>query len=138
MSEKNIIKQLKDRITTLPAKNNKKQVLVVDDDKNIRDLLYQELKEEGFTVVEASDGIKAIDKIKESKPDIIILDIMMPGMNGFGVAAVIKNDPEFKDIPVLILSIVDDKKRGLHLGIDKYMTKPFEIEELLTEIKRLL
>lgn len=138
VSEKNIIKQLKDKITTLPAKNNKKQVLVVDDDQNIRDLLYQELIEEGFTVIEAADGIKAIKKIKESKPDIIILDIMMPGMNGLDVAAVIKNDPEFKDIPVLILSIVDDNQRGMHLGIDKYMKKPFEIENLLTEIERLL
>jgi CheY-like chemotaxis protein len=113
-------------------------ILVVDDEANIRSLLQQELTEAGFNVRQASNGKEALDKVRNERPDLIILDVMMPEMNGFDLAAVLKNDPETMDIPIIILSVLRDKERGYRLGIDRYLTKPIEIETLLQEIDHLL
>ncbi|MDX1471950.1 MAG: ATP-binding protein, partial [Flavobacteriaceae bacterium] len=87
-------------------------ILVVDDDTPIRSLLRQELGDAGYNIQEAANGKAALDMVRHSKPDLIILDVMMPEINGFDVAAVLKNDPATMDIPIIILSIVQDKERG--------------------------
>ena len=115
-----------------------KSVLVVDDDSNIRSLLQQELTEAGYTVRLAEDGRKALALIREETPGLVILDVMMPEMNGFDVAAVLKNDPATMDIPIIILSIVEDKERGFRLGVDRYLTKPIDTASLFHEVDTLL
>ncbi|WP_445383196.1 response regulator [Robiginitalea sp. IMCC43444] len=113
-------------------------ILVVDDDTPIRSLLRQELSDAGYNVKEAADGKAALDMVRVSKPDLIILDVMMPEINGFDVAAVLKNDPATMDIPIIILSIVQDKERGLRIGVDRYLTKPIDTEKLFHEVDELL
>ncbi|MEH2022921.1 PAS domain S-box protein [Nostoc sp.] len=135
-----LVKQLKEHvITTNPVVNqSRKTILVVDDDVNIRELLRQQLENEGYKVREAKDGVDAIHQIKTARPDLILLDVMMPQINGFDVAAVLKNDPHTADIPIIILSIIENKERGYHIGIDRYLTKPIDTEKLLNEIGSLL
>jgi signal transduction histidine kinase/DNA-binding response OmpR family regulator len=123
--------------TTMPANStdrSQKTILVVDDEAPIRELLRQCLSAEGYRVKEAKDGLEAIAQVKQELPDLVILDLMMPKMNGFDTAAVLKNDPQSMDIPILILSIVEDQKRGYALGVDRYLTKPPKTEELLKEV----
>ncbi|AUS99704.1 hybrid sensor histidine kinase/response regulator [Nostoc sp. CENA543] len=135
-----LVKQLKEHVITTNAARNhqRKTILVVDDDTNIRELLRQQLENEGYNVREAKDGMDAIQQIKIARPDLIVLDVMMPQINGFDVAAVLKNDPQTADIPIIILSIVENKERGFHIGIDRYLTKPIDSEKLLREIGLLL
>jgi PAS domain S-box-containing protein len=116
----------------------KKTVLVVDDDNSIRELLKQELEAEGYAVRQAADGRAALVEVKREKPDLIILDVMMPELSGFDVAAVLRNDPETLDIPIVILSVMQDKQRGYRLGVDRYFTKPTDTKVLLEEIGSLL
>lgn len=115
-----------------------KAILVVDDDQSIRELLRQELSGEGYEVRQAVDGRDAIAQVKASKPDLLILDVKMPEISGFDVSAILKNDPEYMDIPIIILSVEDDQERGYSLGVDKYLTKPIESNLLLSEVKELL
>ncbi len=116
----------------------KKTVLVVDDDSHIRELLRQELEAEGYGVREAKDGRDALAQVKREKPDLIVLDVMMPELSGFDVAAVLRNDPETLNIPIVILSVMQDKQRGYRLGVDRYFTKPTDTKVLLEEIGSLL
>ncbi|MEH1856854.1 MAG: PAS domain S-box protein [Nostoc sp.] len=135
-----LVKQLKEHVITKNAvlNQNRKTILVVDDDANIRELLRQQLENEGYNVREGKDGMDAIHQIKTARPDLILLDVMMPQINGFDVAAVLKNDPQTADIPIIILSIIENKERGYHIGIDRYLTKPIDTEKLLNEIGSLL
>ncbi len=135
-----LVEQLKKQVlkTTPHIENRQQSILVVDDEKHIRDLLKQELSESGYIVREASNGKEAIDSVRKELPDLIILDVMMPEMNGFDVAAVLKNDPLTMDVPILILSIIQDKERGYRLGVDRYLTKPIDTEKLFSEIGSLL
>jgi signal transduction histidine kinase/CheY-like chemotaxis protein len=131
-----LVRQLREKVATHHPRN--KSVLVVDDDANIRSLLSQELTEAGYTVRLADDGRKALALIREDIPGLVILDVMMPEMNGFDVAAVLKNDPATMDIPIIILSIVEDKERGFRLGVDRYLTKPIDTTSLFHEVDTLL
>ncbi|MBD2363567.1 PAS domain S-box protein [Anabaena minutissima FACHB-250] len=135
-----LVKQLKEHVIKKNAvlNENRKTILVVDDDANIRELLRQQLENEGYNVREAKDGVDAIQQIKIARPDLILLDVMMPQINGFDVAAVLKNDPQTADIPIIILSIIENKERGYHIGIDRYLTKPINSQHLLSEIDLLL
>ena len=85
-----------------------------------------------------ANGKAALDMVRIGKPDLIILDVMMPEINGFDVAAVLKNDPATMDIPIIILSIVQDKERGFRIGVDRYLTKPIDTEKLFHEVDELL
>jgi len=114
------------------------QILVVDDEPNIREMLRQSLEEEGYKVAEAINGIDAISQAKAVKPDLIILDVMMPHIDGFDVAVFLKNDPETRGIPIIIVSLIQDRERGWRLGVDSYFTKPINIAALLKEIGLLL
>jgi CheY-like chemotaxis protein len=135
-----LVRQLKKRMEqshpSMPAENS--TILVVDDDEGIRSLLRQELTEAGYNVEEAADGKAAIVKIRERRPDLVILDVMMPEMNGFDVAAILKNDPQTMEIPIIILSVVQDKSRGFRIGVDRYLTKPIDTQLLFSEIGNLL
>jgi signal transduction histidine kinase/DNA-binding response OmpR family regulator len=136
-----LVKQLKVQVLNTARSNGdgvKQTILVVDDEAHIRNLLKQELTESGYQVREASNGREALESIRTEHPDLVILDVMMPEMNGFDVAAVLKNDPVTMDIPILILSIVQDKERGYRLGVDRYLTKPIDTEALFSEVGSLL
>jgi len=89
-------------------------------------------------VATATNGRDAINKVRGLRPDLIVLDVMMPEMNGFDVAAVLKNDPATMDIPIIILSIVEDKERGYRIGVDRYLTKPINTATLFHEVSQLL
>jgi CheY-like chemotaxis protein len=135
-----LVKQLKDQMahSNLATLEKNPTILIVDDDDSIRSLLHQELNEAGYIIEEATNGKQALESVRRNKPDLLILDIMMPEMNGFDVAAVLKNDPETMDIPILVLSIVQDKARGYRIGVDRYLTKPIDTAQLFTEVGVLL
>jgi CheY-like chemotaxis protein len=111
---------------------------VVDDDPNIRELLTQEFAEAGHHVSTASNGREALAAVRHERPDLVVLDVMMPEMNGFDVAAVLKNDPLTARIPIVILSIVQDRERGVRIGVDRYLTKPIDTDLLFREVGTLL
>ncbi len=117
--------------------NDQKTILVIDDDKHIREYLRQELSEEGYKIIEADNGKEGVTIAQNYKPDLIILDVMMPEMNGFDVALVLKKDKQTYNIPIVILSIVEDPERGYNLGVDRYFTKPINIDTLLKEVNTL-
>jgi len=115
-----------------------KTILVVDNEAHIRRFLGHELTKKGYHVLEASGGKEAIDLARKSHPDLITLDVMMPDLSGFDVTAVLKNDPGTKDIPILIVSVTEDKEKAYKLGANDYVTKPFKIEILIDKVNQLL
>jgi signal transduction histidine kinase/CheY-like chemotaxis protein len=135
-----LIRQLRDQVvvTTPRRADREPRILVVDDDPNIRELLTQELSEAGYQVRAAGNGREALAHVRAERPDLVVLDVMMPEMNGFDVAAVLKNDPLTLDIPIVILSIVQDRDRGFRLGVDRYLTKPIDTELLFKEVGALI
>lgn len=135
-----LVRQLKQQVPTpTPSKTGQSGlILVVDDEPAIRSLLNQELSEAGYRITEAGNGREALQSVRRERPDLIILDVMMPEMNGFDVAAVLKNDPTTMDIPIIILSILQDKERGMRIGIDRYLTKPIDSDQLFREVGGLL
>ena len=136
---KDFITQLKNSPSPKLNKGNSyKNILIVDDDGAIRGLLKQELEYAGYIAEEAAEGLEALNKIKRKKYDLIILDVMMPGLNGFDVAKVLKNNPDTIDIPIIILSVVEDKQAGFKIGVDRYLVKGVEYRKLLDEVDGLL
>jgi len=135
-----LVKQLKEQVAQshINIIGKASQILIVDDDDSIRSLLQQELGDAGYSIEEARNGKEALAAVRKQRPDLIILDIMMPEMNGFDVAAVLKNDPQTMDIPIIVLSIVQDKTRGFRIGVDRYLTKPIDTGLLFSEIGSLL
>jgi DNA-binding response OmpR family regulator len=135
-----LIRQLRDQVVVTTPRNGNRQprILVVDDEANIRELLTQEFSDAGYFVCTAVNGREAISKVRADRPDLIVLDVMMPEMNGFDVAAVLKNDPATMDIPIVILSIVQDRERGFRIGVDRYFTKPINTDLLFKEVGALI
>jgi len=113
------------------------RILIVDDEKHIRTLLREQLEEAGYSIVEAQNGREAIQLARSERPDLIILDILMPGLDGFEVTTILKQSDETADIPIMILSIVEDRDRGYRLGVDSYLTKPIDAEQLLSTVSSL-
>ncbi|MGH2813496.1 MAG: response regulator [Actinomycetota bacterium] len=117
------------------------RILIVDDDPAIRRLLNHSLELEGYLVATASDGEEALDQLPVVDPDVVVLDIMMPRMNGLDVLERIRRDPDTADLPVILLtakSAKEDVWEGWQRGVDYYMTKPFDVEELLRFIEYVL
>ena len=112
--------------------------MIVDDEEPIRVLLRDCFEREGHNIIEAKDGLDGLEKARNLSPDLIFLDVMMPKLNGFDVAASLKNDPQYKDIPIIMLTIVNDAKRVENLGIDCYLSKPFDPDVILQEASSLL
>jgi len=116
-----------------------KKILVIDDEPAIADLIKINLEADGYEVDTALDGMEGIEKAKASPPDVITLDVLMPGMNGFQVMELLKKNPGTADIPVIFISIVEgpQKDRGFHLGAVDFLTKPIEYGELLKSLKKI-
>jgi signal transduction histidine kinase/CheY-like chemotaxis protein len=135
-----LIRQLRDQVvvTTPRTLERQQRILVVDDDPNIRELLTQELTDAGYRVSVTANGREAVDAVRHDRPDLILLDVMMPELNGYDVAAVLKNDPATMDIPIVILSILQDRERGFRLGVDRYLTKPIDTDLLFKEVGTLI
>ena len=118
----------------------KKKVLVVDDEENIRRLVRSMLGNK-YIVLEAKDGEVAIDIAHSQRPDIILMDIMMPNIDGYTACYTIKQDPVTKTIPVVILTVIGqelNKKLAEEMGADGYITKPFSLQDLLGTIEQFL
>ncbi len=114
------------------------KVIVIDDSKTIRRTAEALLKKAGCEVITATDGFESLSKVMEHQPNIIFVDIMMPRLDGYQTCALIKNNPAFKKIPVVMLSSKDglfERARSRIVGAEHYMTKPFTREELLNTIK---
>ena len=118
-----------------------KTVLVVDDEKMTRDLLRLMLKGTGFTILEAEDGFIALEQVAAYSPDIMILDVMMPGMDGLAVCRKLRAEPETADLPIIMLSAKTTPtaiQDGIEAGANKYLTKPVGFKELLDNIQEVL
>jgi PAS domain S-box-containing protein len=111
-------------------------VLVVDDDPAARNLLGRFLKKEGFRVEEAADGDTALHRARAVRPDVITLDVLMPGMDGWAVLAALKGDGALAGIPVVMLSVLDERNMGFALGAAEYLTKPVDREQLVAALKK--
>jgi two-component system response regulator RpaA len=117
------------------------KILVVDDDLAILELIKINLQLIGHDVVCAEDGIKGFALVKQEKPDLVILDVMMPKVDGFTVANRIRNNEGSEDTPILMLTalgMIQDKTKGFDAGVDDYLVKPFELDELKLRVRALL
>lgn len=117
------------------------KILVIDDDPSINELIKINLELIGHTVIQALDGIKGFALAKQELPNAIVLDIMMPEVDGYTVAQRIRQNPSTKNIPILMLTALSqlkDKVRGFDIGVDDYLVKPFEMEELKVRIRAIL
>lgn len=118
--------------------SRKYRILVVDDERRMVGFIRLNLEQDGFEVIEASNGNEALDRLRDSLPDLILLDVMMPDIDGFEVLRMIR---EISQVPVIMLTAKgeeDDKVKGLELGADDYVTKPFSPRELVSRVKAVL
>ncbi|MDR2480573.1 MAG: response regulator [Treponema sp.] len=121
--------------------NARKKILIADDEKINLEFFQVMLSKLGFTVEEAIDGIDVLERIKSFHPDLILLDNVMPRMSGWEVTKTLKADAKYRDIPIIMLSALDDVKdkiAGFELGVDDYITKPFNFAEVLARIRAVL
>jgi len=117
-----------------------KKILAVDDEKHIVRLVQVNLERQGYEVVTANDGREALEKVASENPDLVVLDVMMPYMDGFEVLQNLRRDPKTRDIPVIMLTAKAqdaDVFRGWQSGVDCYLTKPFNPMELISFVKRI-
>ncbi|MBN3039120.1 MAG: response regulator [Candidatus Omnitrophica bacterium] len=118
-----------------------KKILLVDDEAQLVEMMTMRFEAAGYEVISANDGQAALDKARNENPDLIILDLMLPKMDGYKVCALLKKDSRYKDIPIILFSAKaqeEDRKLGDEVGADAYIAKPFEPEELFGKIKQLL
>ncbi|HKJ31689.1 MAG TPA: response regulator transcription factor [Balneolales bacterium] len=118
-----------------------KSILVVDDEQDLLDLIEYNLKKEGYNVLKADNGLDGINLAKKNHPDLILLDIMMPEMDGIEVCDVLKKDDSLKNTPIIFLTARSDEKteiRGLDMGADDYLTKPISTTKLISRINAVL
>ncbi len=122
------------------AQEVKKKILLVDDEPDIVAMTVMRLEASGYEVVTAGDGNSGYESAKTEKPDLIILDLMLPDMDGYQVCRLLKFDEQFKNIPIIMLTAKsqrEDKEWGEKVGADLYMTKPYDAKELLGKIRLL-
>jgi DNA-binding response OmpR family regulator len=118
-----------------------KKILIIEDSPTTIEMLEYRLKNSGYDVISADNGETGLAKIKTEKPDLVVLDVRMPGMDGFEVCKLSKKDPETKDIPIVFLTTAiqqKHKEKGKEVGADGYITKPFDGKEMLDQIKKFL
>ncbi|MBI2645754.1 MAG: response regulator [Deltaproteobacteria bacterium] len=118
-----------------------KKILLVDDEKDLVDTIQILLEAKGYSVVSAHDGLAGLEKAKKEKPDLILLDVMMPNLNGYQLCREIKKDPNLKNTPIVMLTAKaqeSDRFWGIESGADDYVTKPFDSLNLLETIKNNL
>jgi two-component system KDP operon response regulator KdpE len=122
----------------MPSNKDAKLILIVDDEARMRRFMQMNLDLEGYRVIEAENGMKAVDRVREDLPDLVVMDVMMPEMDGFEALELIR---QTTNVPVIMLTVrsdEDDKIKGLELGADDYITKPFSPRELASRIKAVL
>ena len=118
-----------------------KKILVVEDELKIRNVISMYLKKEGFSVIETGNGLEALSLTEKEKPDLIILDIMLPGMSGYEICRKIKSNEDTKNIIIVILSAKGqewEKSEGYQVGADLYVTKPFSPKQLIDNVKAII
>ncbi|MDR1863313.1 MAG: response regulator [Treponema sp.] len=121
--------------------NTQQKILIVDDEAINLEFFEVMLSKLGFIVEKAGDGVEALEKVKRFFPDLILLDNIMPRMSGWELTKILKNDPKFQEIPIVMFSALDDVKdkvEGFDLGVDDYITKPFNFSEVLARIRVVL
>ncbi len=119
----------------------KNKILIIEDEQDIITALRLRLEANGYEVISAADGAEGLSKARSENPALIILDIMLPKLDGYKIARMLKFDEKFTKIPIIMLTAKvqqSDLQRGKEAGADAYVTKPFKAEELLAEIKKLL
>ena len=118
-----------------------KKILLVDDEPHIVIMVENRIKQAGYEIITASDGQQGLEKARKEKPDLIILDVMLPKLDGYKVCRMLKFDEKYKHIPIIMFTAraqEADRKMGEEVGADGYITKPFEPQVLLAKIKELL
>ncbi|MFC1501340.1 response regulator transcription factor [Elusimicrobiota bacterium] len=121
--------------------SDKKRILVIDDDPEILVLLKTYLETEGYEVIQSDNGAEGLEKAHSEMPDLIILDLVLPDIDGLKICRRLKSDNKYKNIPILVLSALDDQKHkmeGFESDADDYETKPFEKDGLIKRVKKLL
>ena len=118
-----------------------KRILIVDDEPDLLETIQINLEMEGYETLVAYDGFRGLDRARNENPDLIILDVMLPGMNGYKVCRLLKFDEKYKHIPIIMLTAEaqeKDRLTGKETGADFYMTKPFAADKLLAKVKEYL
>jgi DNA-binding response OmpR family regulator len=119
----------------------KKRILVVDDELDMLMVIKLRLEASEYEVLTATDGLEGLNIARKEKPDLIVLDVMLPKMNGYKVSRFLKFDEEYKHIPIVMLTALageEDKNTGIETGANAYITKPFETQELVDTVRRFL
>jgi len=119
----------------------RKKILVVEDDAELVELLSFNLKQAGFAIGTASDGVEALKKARSVSPDLILLDLMLPELDGFAVCEILRRDPATASVPIIMVTAVSSglaRLAGLEAGANDYITKPFNLKQLLARIATLL
>ncbi|KAF0158689.1 MAG: Phosphate regulon transcriptional regulatory protein PhoB (SphR) [Syntrophaceae bacterium] len=117
------------------------KILIVDDEQDIADLISYNLEKEGYSTIKAYDGGDVLKTVKTQKPDLVILDLMLPHMNGMDICRAVRANPETAHLPIIMLTAKSDevdKIIGLEIGADDYMTKPFSVKELIARVRTIL
>ncbi|TMQ69308.1 MAG: response regulator transcription factor [Candidatus Eisenbacteria bacterium] len=125
----------------MPETPAKPRILVVDDEPDLVAVLRMGLQMEGFEVLEAADGAEGLRRAREEKPDLLLLDLMLPKMDGYQVCRSLKFDSRYKSLPILILSARpgdQDKRLALEMGADEFIRKPYDLKDLVTRIRQRL
>lgn len=116
-----------------------KKILVVDDDPYLVDILFYRLKLNGYQVVSAKDGAEALAKVRDLKPDLVVLDMSMPVMDGFQVVKEIKEEETMKNIPIVVVSgRVEDRTKVFEMGVKRFIAKPYEAKNLVATIEQYI
>ena len=121
--------------------SDKKKILVVDDELDMLMVIKLRLESSGYEVITATDGLEGLNVARKARPDLIVLDVMLPKMNGYKVSRFLKFDEEYKHIPIVMLTALageEDRSTGIETGANAYIAKPFETQELLDTIRRFL
>jgi len=116
------------------------KILIIDDEQDIVDLLSYNLEKEGYEIVSAADGLKGKSLAEATAPDLIVLDLMLPGIDGLELCKLLRNSPKTASIPILMLTARSeeiDKIIGLEIGADDYVTKPFSVREIAARVREL-
>jgi two-component system alkaline phosphatase synthesis response regulator PhoP len=121
--------------------NMGKRILIVDDEDELVKAIQIRLQHAGYETIVAYDGMEGLDKARKENPDLILLDLMLPKMDGYKVCCLLKRDKKYRNIPIIMLTartLEKDKRQGFELDADAYITKPFQYEVVLAKIKELL
>lgn len=118
-----------------------KTILIIDDEEDMIYAITLQFQAAGFKVISAADGQEGLEKVRKEKPDLIVLDLMLPKMDGYKVSRMLKFDERYKNIPIVMLTSRNqesDKQLGFEVGVDAYITKPFDPRSLVETIEKLL